>query len=386
MKYLLVLFLMFAVCLTAPGQGYAAGDGTSNGASNEAVDYTKFSKNFPAGTPALKVATGMLPIKYLVDRVGGEYVDTIALLPPGADPHTYEPKVSQLAILNDVDLYFNVDSPFEMNWLPRFTAVNKRMEIIDLVEHLFTPSLNPVADQHDPMDKTKGGSPNGGSGQGNATGSSPDHTMQMAVQPAPLMPGEHSHNEHDPHVWLSPVLLSKMAESIAAELSRLLPEYQLYFEKNLQALQYQLEELDASIKQRVDVLPDNKKVFLVFHPSWGYFAEEYGLTQIAVELEGKEPTPASLAKILDQANNAHVSVIFVQKEFNPAIAQTAAAHLPQGKVVVLDPLGYNPLTSIREAAAAIVGPMADPDAQVPAAADAEAEAGAATGAGADAGI
>lgn len=81
------------------------------------------------------------------------------------------------------------------------------------------------------------------------------------------------------------------------------------------------EELDESIKKRADALPDTK-VFLVFHPSWGYFADDYGLTQIAVEDEGKEPTPATLAKILDKASNDNVSGVFVQKEFNPELAKT----------------------------------------------------------------
>ncbi len=330
-KYFIAFFMLFSLFWATPKHGACA------------EDHGNFSKKLPPGTPVLRVATGIMPIQYLVDRVGGEYVDTIALLPPGADPHTYEPKISQLAVLNEANIYFNIDSPFEMNWLPRFTAVNDRMKIFDLSEFvfssiasdlLFAQQAQAVRDPDHPSSNNKY--------IANATFSEED---------------SHQHGEHDPHVWLSPKLLIRMAEFICAELSSLMPENKLYFENNLRALKNQLEELDKDIKEKMDALPESRKVFLVFHPSWGYFANDYGLTQIAVEDEGKEPTPVTLAKILDKANSANISVVFVQKEFNPDLAQTIASQFPRGRVVVLDPLGYSVLSSIRNAANAISNPL-----------------------------
>ena len=346
-KYFIALLITFIVFFTLSGQALCA------------KDYGKFSAKLPPGTPILRVATGLMPIKYLIDRVGGEYVDTLALLPAGSDPHTYEPKISQLAVLNDADMYLNIDSPFETNWLPRFAAVNNRMKLVDLTELLFFPQVLelPKAEEaalaKDPHhSKSKDNNTRNESNEGNST-----------ISESNTEHSSHSHSGHDPHIWLSPKLLSKMAEYICVELSGLMPENKLYFENNLRKLQAQLAELDESIKKRADSLPENKKLFLVFHPSWGYFADDYGLTQIAVEDDGKEPTPATLAKILDKAKNANISTILVQKEFNPELAQTVAAHFPNGRVVVLDPLGYNPLTSIRSAANAILGPEKEPEGQ-----------------------
>ena len=337
LKYF-IFFIMFSVFAAIPAQGLCA------------EDHGHFSKKFPPGTPELRVATGIMPIQFIIDRVGGEYVDTLSLLPPGADPHTYEPKISQLAVLNDADLYFNIDSPFEINWLPRFTAVNNHMKVVDLTEFVFSPEA---------LDSS--------SAQYGANTKDLDHHSSSSEHPAnasSIVEYKHIHGENDPHIWLSPKLIAKMAELICAELSSLMPENKLYFENNLRAFQAQLEELDESIKKRADALPDTKKVFLVFHPSWGYFADDYGLTQIAVEDEGKEPTPATLAKILDKASNDNVSAVFVQKEFNPELAKTVASHFKKGKVVVLDPLGYNVLSSIRDAASAIVGSVPEPSAEV----------------------
>ena len=330
-KCFIVFFMLFSFFVIIPKQGVCA------------EDHGHFSKKLPPGTPLLRVATGIMPIQYLVDRLGGEYVDTIALLPPGADPHTYEPKISQLAVLNEANIYFNIDSPFEMNWLPRFTAVNGRMKIFDLSEFVFSSIASDLLFAQQAL-----------------AVEDPDHPSSNNKYVANATTGEegsHMHSEDDPHIWLSPKLLTRMAEFICAELSSLMPENKLYFENNLRALKSQLEELDKDIKEKIDALPDNRKVFLVFHPSWGYFADDYGLTQIAVEDEGKEPTPVTLAKILDKANKANISVIFVQKEFNPDLAQTVASQFPRGRVVVLDPLGYNVLTSIRSAASAISNPL-----------------------------
>lgn len=301
-------------------------------------DVPAFNNEIPPGCIQIRAATGILPIKYIVDRIGGEYVETIALLPPGFDPHTYEPKASQLMGLDQADVYFNVNTPFEKAWISRFTTVNPRMKVVDLTSGLPAFTRKEIT-EHNAEDKTH-------DNMDSVAEESATQEENVSIVP--------SHDEHDPHVWLSPALLKIIAKTVCDEFTAMMPCYQLYFEKNLMAFENQLDELDAEIVAEVKKLPENRKTFLVFHPSWDYFARQYGLNQVAVELDGKEPSPAALAVLIQNAKDTGISVVFAQKEFNPAMASTVASQLTGGSVVTLDPLRYDCIATIKEAAQAII--------------------------------
>ncbi|MBA1330785.1 ABC transporter substrate-binding protein, partial [Candidatus Endoriftia persephone str. Guaymas] len=129
--------------------------------------------------------------------------------------------------------------------------------------------------------------------------------------------------------------------------SRLAPQHQAKFEHNYQRFAQQLEQLDREIKQQLSGLRSRR--FMVFHPAWGYFADAYGLTQIAIEQEGKEPGARALTALIEQARAKQVRVIFVQPQFNRKTAQRLAAAIG-GRVEPIDPLAENYIDNLRRVA------------------------------------
>lgn len=286
-----------------------------------------FTAKDTVGTPKLKVAVSILPVKYLLDRLGGEYIETVALLPPGADVHSYEPKPSQLVSLSKANLYFSMDIPFEKAWIPRFLAVHPKLKVIkfrDLITQI------------------------------------PNHIKNTSIKNNPQSEwgGDADYRYHDEHsemhIWLSPVILEKIAQVITITLSTYMPDREVYFQKNYRMLQAELHELDQGILNDMQRLPAEKKIFMVYHPAWECFAQRYGLTQLSIEQDGKEPSPARLAATLKTAKEYGINVMFVHREIDLSMAQKLASNLPGGTVVVLDPLAYNCLESIKKTADAIL--------------------------------
>lgn len=154
----------------------------------------------------------------------------------------------------------------------------------------------------------------------------------------------------DPHTWTSPANLSLQAESIARALIARFPEHQAAYEVNLAAVQTELRVLDEEIQETL--ARHNGRSMLVFHPAWGYFTDRYGLTQLAIEVEGKAPKDHELSELQASMRVTGVPVIFVQPQTGRRIAETVAKAIG-GEVVVLDPLGENVPGNLRRVARAI---------------------------------
>ncbi len=257
-----------------------------------------------AAAPPLTVAVSIPPQAFFVERIGGPYVKPLVVLPPGASPATYEVSPRQLAALGAARLYLSIGVPFERAFLPRLAAKLPRLKIVSMAAGI---KLRRLEGRHQ-------------SGHGHEAG-------------AP-----------DPHVWLSPRLARVLAANTARALSELDPAHAKAFGANLAKLEAELDELDAELARRL--APLKGRVFLVFHPAYGYFADAYGLKQEAVELEGKGPGPRRLAGLIDQAKAKGVKVIFVQPQFSPASA-AALARAIGGVVVPLDPLSRDYLANLR---------------------------------------
>jgi zinc transport system substrate-binding protein len=154
----------------------------------------------------------------------------------------------------------------------------------------------------------------------------------------------------DPHVWLTPRLVKIQAQTVAKTLIELRPSHRARFEQNLAALEKRLDDADATIRQTLE--PLRGKPFFVFHPAWGYFAHEYGLEQVAVEVEGKEPSDAELTAIHARAKRDGAQVIFVQ----PQIAGQSARAIAEAlniRTETLDPLQPDVAAAMLQAAQAI---------------------------------
>lgn len=263
------------------------------------------------------VFVSILPQKFIVEQIGADAVDVAVMVAPGASPHTYEPKPAQMAALSKAGLYFSVGVSFEKAWLPRFAAINRRMKIVPMdkgIEKLPMAAHAHAVDDHD-------------HGNGHA------HDQK---------PHQHAHQEHDslldPHIWLSPPLVKIMARHALEALLALAPEHADLFQRNHDAFARRLDELHARIGQ---ILADSRgQPFMVFHPSWGYFAHAYGLVQIPIEIDGKEPKPAQIQQLIQEAREHGIKVVFAQPQFSARSARMIADAI-DGQVLLADPLAYD---------------------------------------------
>ncbi len=265
----------------------------------------------------LRVAVSIPPQKYFVERIAGDLAEVSVMVPPGSDPHTYEPKPRQLVALAKTSLYFAVGIDIEKAWLPRFQSVNNTLVIVHTDRSI---KKIPSAAHHD------------------------EHPPEAH---------DNNHRDHDgfdPHSWLAPSPARAMAHEIATALSKADPANTARYETGFNALEKDMTTLDDELT----ALFKNSKgaAFMVFHPSWGYFAEAYGLEQEAVEIGGKEPGPADLARLITFARDHHIKAIFVQPQFSRKSAQTIADAV-NGKVIVADPLAENWLDNLRSVARSV---------------------------------
>ena len=155
----------------------------------------------------------------------------------------------------------------------------------------------------------------------------------------------------DPHIWMAPGEVKKIAEQTAQALTVLVPDKKGVFANNLAQFENEIDALDKDLQHKFESIKNRK--FLIFHPSLTYLAREYRLVQVAVEVEGKEPSPRYMKGLVEQAREEGIRVIFIQKEFDMEIARQLADEI-QGDVVQIDPLNENWEVQLREIADQIV--------------------------------
>lgn len=255
----------------------------------------------------LLVAASILPQRYFIERIADQKVQIEIMVPPGANPATYEPKPSQLVSLSRASLYFAIGVPFEKAYLGRFSQINKNMVVVDTSEGI---SKIPISSIHDLTNRENG--------------KSHGH--------------EHSQGELDPHIWLSPRLVKIQAQNIQRALSSADPQNTKSYQRNLNRFLKELDELDEEIRGKLSETKGKK--FMVFHPSWGYFARDYGLDMIPIEVEGSEPSAAELAKIISIAKKEKIRIIIAQPEFPSRSAKVIAQEVGC-RVVPISPLAPN---------------------------------------------
>ena len=262
------------------------------------------SVNAQAGKK-LAVFVSIMPQKYFVDQIGLERVVVEVLVPPGASPATYEPKPRQMAALSKTPIYFAIGVPFEKNWLKKIAAANPNMRVVHTdygIQKIPMSAHRHEAEQHPEKDHQ-------------------DH-----------------HGEPDPHIWLSPTLVMIQARTIRDALQEIDPAHRYVFDTNYKAFVSTLAALDAELRNTF--AGQQGLQFMVFHPSWGYFAHTYGLKQVAVEIEGKDPKPAQLKELIEHARKNDIKIIFVQPQFSAKSARLVAKEIG-GQVAVADPLAQD---------------------------------------------
>jgi len=270
----------------------------------------------------LQVFVSVLPLKTFVEKVGGEHVRVQALVGPGFDPHTYEPTPHQIAALSDAALFVLSGVPFEKAWMERFRSANPQMQVLDARAGIDLHRLGKQDHEH------------GEARSGNRAEEDRWDDREATV-------------EHDPHVWTSPLLVRQMAGTIRDKLSELDPGNKRDYAHNYAAFANELEALDKEIRSLLAGVKDRR--LMVFHPAWGYFADAYGLVQVPIESEGKEPGPRSLTALIEDAKRKGAKVIFVQPQFSRKSADQVARAIG-GRVVAIDPLSADYAANLRSVA------------------------------------
>lgn len=286
---------------------------------------------------AVQVAVSILPQKYFIQRIAGDLAEVTVMVPPGADPHTYEPKPSQMRGLAGAKLFMTIGVPFEKAWLDRITAAGgKDMTLVRLEKGIdLLPQDEHVLDEAPGHDgEHKGGH--------DADHKDAGHDAE----------GHHDHEGGDPHIWLSPALVKMMAGSIKAALVKADPAHAPLYRANHDAFVRELDELDLHINGLFENVPENRRRFMVFHPAWSYFAHNYNLREVAIEVEGREPGPRQLTRIVEFAKKEKIEAIFVQPQFSRRGAETIARNVG-ATLIEADPLAEDWAANIRRVAEAM---------------------------------
>lgn len=249
----------------------------------------------PLGRETVRVAVSVGPQADLVRRIGGDRVAVTTMLPPGASDEDVALSPRQAVALEHVQLYVAVGHPsfpLEARYVRPFLDRHPEIRVVDMSRGV------DLIHEH-----------------------------------------EHEGHEGDPHVWVSPEIMATAARGVAAGLEALDPAHAAEYRRNLAAFLEDADRLDREIRGRLSRLsgPGASRAFLVYHPSWGYFAELYGLEQIAIEAEGKEPGASRLIQLIDRARRARARVVLVPEGFPRESAQVIADAI-HGRIVSADPL------------------------------------------------
>ena len=282
-----------------------------------------------AGTPdhCIRVFVSIQPQAYFAERVGGQHVKVDVLVDAGQSPHTFSPTPKQMAALNRADVYFAIGESFEQRLLEKITAGKPDFNVVNTQTGVKLRMMETADDceadhdhEHEHAHEASGGTP-------------------------------------DPHIWLDPNRVKIIAKNMCAALVKLDPDHADDYRANLAAFQADLDAVDAKIAKTL--APLKGRDLFVFHPAYGYFADAYGLRQVAVEIEGKAPTPKQVVDLINRAKHDNVHVIFVQPQF-PASSAEAIAREIDGAVVKLDPLARDYLANLESKADEIARALGAP--------------------------
>lgn len=276
---------------------------TSAAGLTSIVGLTSTSAQAAAPEPPLTVVATIFPLADVVHQLGGDWVAVTTLLPPGASPHTFEPRPGDVRAMADASLFVTVGGGLD-EWASRIARAADR-----LVETIAVADLVELA----------------GGGLAYDEAEADDH--------------DHAHGSIDPHVWLDPIIVRDViAPRLAQSLMERLPHAAHEIEANLVDYQGQLTELDAWVREKLEAIAD--KNFIGYHSAWRYYARAYGLTQVAVvtPFPGQEPSARWMTNLIGIARRHGVTVVFAEPQLNPKAADTIAREI-KGRVLILDPIG-----------------------------------------------
>ncbi|KIO44931.1 metal ABC transporter solute-binding protein, Zn/Mn family [Sanguibacteroides justesenii] len=240
------------------------------------------------------ISVSILPQKYFVERIAGDFVRVNVMIPPGANPAISDLTSEQLKMLNNSSLYFAVGYlPFELTHIYSLLKNRRDIQLIKHTDAIELPEKEFPAHKHGDVESL------------------------------------------DPHIWMSPTYAKQMARTIRDVLSDKFPEKKNLFSENCDRFMQEIDSVDREARRII--LSKRHKLFLIYHPALTYFARDYGMEQIAIEDEGKEPNPVHVRAIIDRSREKGVRVVFIQSQFDEANARAIATEIG-GEVIAIDPL------------------------------------------------
>jgi zinc transport system substrate-binding protein len=250
----------------------------------------------------VSIVVSIYPLEDITKNIGKERVSVKTLIPPGASPHAFEPKPSDIKELTKASMFIKIGAGLEL-WSEGFVrSAKKSIRIVDLSETIELLKGQDHQSHH---------------------GHSNSHFR-------------HQH-EIDPHYWLDPVIAKSMVDRITAEFIRIDPSSKDFYITNATNYKKELDSLNERIKERLSRL--KKKRFVAFHPAWNYFSKRYGLEPLyIVEATGRELRPKNIKYIVDWMKKENIKVVFGEVQFNPQIAEAIASEAG-ARLLMLDPIG-----------------------------------------------
>ena len=241
-----------------------------------------------------KIFVTIEPLRYFAEQIAGHYFDIESMVPKGNNPETYDPTPRQLMALADSKAYLSIGNlGFEKQWIPKLKENASNVKFCDT-----SLGINHLESSHRHENK----------------------------------------DDYDPHIWTTPSNAAIIVKNISNLFCELDPQHQEEYIKNQMQLLTMIQQTDAEIR---GVVSDGiQETFAIYHPSLTYFAHDYGIEQLCIEDNGKEPSPVHLKELINQCRSEQVKVVFVQQEFNTHNAEIIANEL-KAKLVTINPLNYN---------------------------------------------
>ena len=250
----------------------------------------------------MQLAVSIIPQKFIATYIAGDKFEVLAMLPPGSNHETYEPTPRDMEKISTSKLYLAIGAlDFELTWLDRLKASNPAMKVINTSEGI----------------KMLSGHIHEGEGE--------NESVQKV-------------HGIDPHTWLSPSCMKIQATNICKALSAVDTANSGLYVANMVKFTTLADSVDRLIREKLKGYEG--KSILIFHPALAYFCRDYGLTQISIEQDGKEPSPAYMAELVKIAKEKGIKAIFISKEFDTRNAEAIAREI-DGKVVVFDTMAEN---------------------------------------------
>jgi zinc transport system substrate-binding protein len=250
-----------------------------------------------------QITVSILPQKYLLEKIAGDRYKINVMVPPGMSPAAYDPSPRQLQQLNKSKAYLRIGNiGFEKAWMKKISSINNKMPVFDLSSGVIL-----IENEHYRL---------------------PTDDIKNA----------------DPHIWLSPKALKVISLNIYNALIEITPSDSSLYKHNYYDFIQEIDSLDRNIGKSLSGL--TKRKFIIYHPALTYLARDYGLQQIAVEYEGKPPSPSHIQKLINVAKNENIKAIFIQEQFDAENAKVISDEIG-GELIVINPLDEDLLNQIR---------------------------------------